>query len=42
MGGKVLGFVKAQGPNVGKCQGGELGVGGGGSTLIEAGVGGMG
>jgi hypothetical protein len=42
MGGEALGPVKAQCTSVWECQSGEAGVGGGGrSTLIEAGGGGM-
>jgi hypothetical protein len=37
MGGEALGLVKARCPSVGVCQSGEAGVGGWGSTLIEAG-----
>jgi hypothetical protein len=36
VGGEVLGPVKARSSIVGKCQGGEVGVGGWGNTLIEA------
>jgi hypothetical protein len=48
IGGKTLGPMKAQCPSVGKCQGGEAGVGGwvggwmGVNTLIEAEGGAMG
>jgi hypothetical protein len=38
MGGEALGPVKAQCPSIGECYGGEAGVGGWGSTLIETGV----
>jgi hypothetical protein len=42
MGGEVLGPVKARYPSVVECQGGEGGVGGWMSVLIEAGGGRMG
>ena len=41
MGGEALGPVKALCPSVGECQGGEVGVGGWGSILLEEGGGGM-
>ena len=40
MGEEVLGPLKAHCPSVWECQGGEVGVSGWGSTLIEAGGGG--
>jgi hypothetical protein len=42
MGEEVLVSLKAQCPSVGECEGEEAGVGGWGSTLIEAVGGGMG
>jgi hypothetical protein len=42
MGGETLGLVKARCPSIGGCKGGEVGVGGWVSPLIEAGEGGMG
>ena len=41
MGGEAFGPVKVQCPSLGECQGGEVGVSGLGSTLIEARGGGM-
>jgi hypothetical protein len=40
MGGEALGPTKAQCPSIEESQGSEVGVGGQGSTLIEAGGGG--
>ena len=42
MGGEALGPEGVQCPSVGECQGGRMGVGEWGSTLIEAGGEGMG
>ena len=39
MGGEALGPEGVQCPSVGECQGGRMGVGGWGSTLIEQGEG---
>jgi hypothetical protein len=39
VGGEALGSECIQCPTVGECQGGKAGVGGWGSTLIEAGEG---
>ena len=36
VGAEVLGPVKFQCPSVGKCQGGEVGLGGWGNNLMEA------
>jgi hypothetical protein len=39
MGGEALGPLGAQWPSIGECSGGEVGVGGWESTLIEVGRG---